>query len=193
MGGSLYTERSRGLGVLNLDVQNRCLLSKWLFKLLNEDGVWQQLLRNKYLKNKTLTQVQHMSGDSQFWVGLVKVKEEFLSLGRFRLGDGSQVRFWEDAWITPRPLKSIFPTLYNIVRRKGASMRTVLSLTPLNVAFRRSLVGVNLQAWHEVGCYGGRCTINKPEGSFCVGATSEWIIFSKIHVQSLITIWSFTV
>jgi hypothetical protein len=44
-----------GLGVLNLDVQNRCLLSKWLFKLLNEDGVWQQLLRNKYLKNKTLT------------------------------------------------------------------------------------------------------------------------------------------
>ena len=30
----------------------------------------------------------------------------------------------------------IFPVLYNI--------------TPLNVAFRRSLIGVNLQAWHEV-------------------------------------------
>jgi hypothetical protein len=26
----------------------------------------------------------------------------------------------------------------------------VLSMTPLNVTFRRSLVGVNLQAWHEV-------------------------------------------
>jgi len=40
------------LGVLNLDVQNKCLLSKWLFKLLNEDGVWQPLLRNKYLKKQ---------------------------------------------------------------------------------------------------------------------------------------------
>ena len=46
-----------GLGVLNLDVQNKCLQSKRLFKLLNGDGVWQQLLRNKYLKDKTLTHV----------------------------------------------------------------------------------------------------------------------------------------
>jgi len=91
-----------------------------------------------------------MPGDSQFWAGLMKVKEEFLSLGKFDLGDGSQVRFWEDSWIRPRPLKSLFPALYNIVRKKSTSIRTVLSMTPLNVAFRRSLVGVNLQAWHEV-------------------------------------------
>jgi hypothetical protein len=26
-----------GLGILNIDVQNRCLLSKWLFKLINEE------------------------------------------------------------------------------------------------------------------------------------------------------------
>jgi hypothetical protein len=91
-----------------------------------------------------------MLGDSQFWAGLMKVKDEFLSLGKFELGDGSQVRFWADVWITPHPLKLIFPALYNIVRRKGASVRTVLSTIPLNVAFRRSLVGVNLQSWHEV-------------------------------------------
>jgi hypothetical protein len=28
-----------GLGILNLEIQNQCLLSKWLFKLLNEDGL----------------------------------------------------------------------------------------------------------------------------------------------------------
>ena len=53
-----------GLGVLNLDVHNKCLLSKWLFKLLNRDGVWQQLLKSKYLRDKTLTRVQYMPGDS---------------------------------------------------------------------------------------------------------------------------------
>jgi hypothetical protein len=69
-----------GLRVLNLDVHNKRLLSKWRFKLVNGDGVWQQMLRNKYL-------------DSQFWAGLMKVKGEFLSMGKFDLGDGSQVRF----------------------------------------------------------------------------------------------------
>jgi hypothetical protein len=34
-----------------------------------------------------------MPEDSQFWVGLMKVKREFLSLGKFDLGGGSQVRF----------------------------------------------------------------------------------------------------
>ena len=53
-----------GLGVLNLGVHNKYLLSKWLFKLINGDGVWQKLLKNKYLRDKTLSQVQYMPGDS---------------------------------------------------------------------------------------------------------------------------------
>jgi hypothetical protein len=28
-----------GLGIKNIDLQNKCLLSKWLFKLINEDGI----------------------------------------------------------------------------------------------------------------------------------------------------------
>ena len=31
-----------GLGIHNLEIQNKCLLSKWLFKLLNEEGLWQE-------------------------------------------------------------------------------------------------------------------------------------------------------
>jgi hypothetical protein len=46
-----------GLGVEVLDIKNKCLLSKWLFKILNEEGVWQELLHNKYLRGKTLSQV----------------------------------------------------------------------------------------------------------------------------------------
>jgi hypothetical protein len=91
-----------------------------------------------------------MPKDSQFWVGLMKVKREFLSLGKFDLGGGSQVWFWEDSWIRSRPLKLLFPALYNIVRRKSASVSSVLSTTPLNVTFRRSLMGANLQAWYNV-------------------------------------------
>jgi hypothetical protein len=47
-----------GQGILDLEIQNKCLLSKWLYKLINEDGVWQQLLQNKYIGTKTITQVE---------------------------------------------------------------------------------------------------------------------------------------
>jgi hypothetical protein len=85
-----------GLGIIDLEVQNKCLLRKWLFKLLNEDGLWQETLRKKYLKNKTLAQVQKKKGDSQFWSGLMEVKSLFLERGRFMVQDGAQTRFWED-------------------------------------------------------------------------------------------------
>jgi hypothetical protein len=43
-----------GLGIQNLEIQSQCLLSKWLFKLINEDGLWQKNLQNKYLANQTI-------------------------------------------------------------------------------------------------------------------------------------------
>jgi len=46
-----------GLGILNLQLQNKCLLAKWLVNLLNTNGIWQSLLTNKYLGSKSLTQV----------------------------------------------------------------------------------------------------------------------------------------
>jgi hypothetical protein len=82
-----------GLGIMDLDIQNKCLLSKWLFKLVNEDGTWQEILRRKYLKNKTLSQVKKERGDSHFWSGLMEVKSLFLERGRFVVQDGTQTRF----------------------------------------------------------------------------------------------------
>jgi hypothetical protein len=30
-----------GLGVVDLELQNKCLLSKWIFSIINSDGAWQ--------------------------------------------------------------------------------------------------------------------------------------------------------
>jgi hypothetical protein len=70
-----------GLGVHDLEIQNKCLLSKWLFKLINEQGVWQDLLKRKYLSNHYITQVDRKPGDSHFWSSLMKVKKYFLEYG----------------------------------------------------------------------------------------------------------------
>lgn len=149
--GIMCTPKDQGgLGILDLELQNKCLLGNWLFKLINEDGMWQNVLRKKYLKYKTITQVEQMPGDSHLWFGLMKAKYDFLRLGKFNLGDGSQVRFWEDTWYNNIPFCELYPNLYNIVRKKSATVSKVLGSNPLNVAFRRSLVGNNLIAWHQL-------------------------------------------
>ena len=66
-----------GLGIHNLKLKIIALLSKWLYRLLTIDGIWQQILRNKYLGSKLLVQVQWKSGDSHFWASLMKVKHDF--------------------------------------------------------------------------------------------------------------------
>jgi hypothetical protein len=73
-----------------------------------------------------------------------------LRLGKIGIGDGSQVRFWEDAWLGNIALKNRFPTLYDIVRKKSATVVKVFSSNPLNVSFRRHLFGHNLIAWHTI-------------------------------------------
>jgi hypothetical protein len=63
--------------------------------------------------------------------------------GRFKVQNGTQTRFWEDLWIGNEPLMKKYPALYNIVRKKNATVAQALSTTPLNVSFRRDLVGGN--------------------------------------------------
>ncbi|WVZ54481.1 hypothetical protein U9M48_005268, partial [Paspalum notatum var. saurae] len=139
-----------GLEILNLEAQNACLLSKWLYKLINEDGLWQQLLRKKYLKNKTIGEVFWKPGDSHFLSGLMKVKNQFMDLSAFQVHNGLQTKFWEDKWLGNYTLKEQYLSLFTIVRKKQSSVAHVLSTNPLNISFRRVLVGDKLIKWNEL-------------------------------------------
>jgi hypothetical protein len=44
-----------GLGIHDLEVKNKALLGKWLFKLLTEEGVWQTLLKRKYVGSHSMS------------------------------------------------------------------------------------------------------------------------------------------
>jgi len=120
-----------------LETQNKCLLSKWLFKLINEEGIWQQLLRNKYLANKTITQVEKKPGDSQFWSGLMKVKNVFLRWVSFKVHNGEQVSFWNDVWLGHISFRERFPNLYNLVRRKHDTVQTGRMFRPFQRIFSK--------------------------------------------------------
>jgi hypothetical protein len=133
-----------------LEIQNQCLLSKWIFKLINEDELWQKKLWNKYLANQTLGKVDRKPEDSHFWAGLMKVKETFLNHEPFHLNNDKQIRFWEDRWLGNLSFQYQYPTLYNLVRRKSATVESVLSAVPLNVSFRRFLNDNNRVLWNDL-------------------------------------------
>jgi hypothetical protein len=72
----------------------------------------------------------------------------------------------------------ILRALYNIVRKKSASVPTILSMIPLNVEFRNSLMGSNLQAWHNVVLMVAHVNLTNQRDRFCVGVTSKWVVLS---------------
>jgi hypothetical protein len=113
------------LGIKNIEIQYQCLLSKWLFKLINEEGIWQSLLRNKYLKNQTIAQVSKKNqGDSHFWAGLMNVKTTFLNFRFFALMIGIKLDFRQTSGYAI--LFSNTPALFNIVPKKNAPVASLL-------------------------------------------------------------------
>ena len=83
--------------------------------------MWQDLIKNKYLKNKKLSQVEKKAGDCHFWAGLMSVKDQFINLGWFRLNNGTQIRFWKDKWMGHQAFKTRYPNLYNMVHKVQAN------------------------------------------------------------------------
>jgi hypothetical protein len=61
-----------------------------------------------------------------------------------------QSRFWEDLWVGKEPLMHQYPSLYRIAMRKNQTVAHVLSTRPLNITFRRALVGDRLRLWVEL-------------------------------------------
>ena len=85
--------------------------------------------------------------DSPFWKGLMRVKAAFFNRTKFIVGNGNNTRFLEDSWLGDTPLALQYPSLYRIVQRRDALVAMIMQSIPLNIQFRRTLVGNRWEAW----------------------------------------------
>ena len=138
-----------GLGVVDLKVMNICLLSKWLWKLENGEGIWQNLVRRKYVKI-TVSACVKKPGQSHFWQGLMGVKDIFFKFRRKVIGNGERTRFWEDLWVGDRPLCERFSRLYNLTFSKNVLVAAVLNTNWVAIKFRRVLWGETALMWQNL-------------------------------------------
>ena len=77
----------------------------------------------------------------------MRVKSSYFNRTKFIIGNGTTTHFWEDTWLGETPLALQYPSLYSIVQRREAYVATVLQSVPLNIQFRRTIVGNRWEAW----------------------------------------------
>lgn len=188
-----------GLGFTDTRVMNRCLLAKWIFKLeSNVDNVCCNLLRAKYLGERGFFSCDSNSC-SQFWRGLLEVKE-WCSRGLvYLLGGGKKIRFWYDVWVGGCPLNLVFPNIFDICNQQEGTVHRILSNISTNLTFRRSfgLVEQNeflelLQILEGVSLSDGKGSVKwilEKSGVFCTSSMYRELTFTGCTNRWLMCVW----
>jgi hypothetical protein len=108
-------KKAGGIGVLSLRVQPKTMLMKNIFKFMNkQESPWVNLLWHAYYSNRKNLENSNPCG-SFWWKDCLKLLNDFFSIAKCQLGDGSTIRLWHDPWHT-ETLKTIFPHLFSFAQ-----------------------------------------------------------------------------
>jgi hypothetical protein len=126
-----------GLGVLDLDTQNKALLLKNLDKFYNNHDIpWIKLVKGAYHNNGSLPGAS-VEG-SFWWKTHLKLVDTFKGLEKCNLGNGKSSLFWQDNWDANCQLHSM-PHLVTYARNHLVSVREVLDTEFLEDLFHLPL------------------------------------------------------
>lgn len=117
---------SGGLGLSRLLECNYSMLFKWIWRYKVEDNaMWKQVIEAIHVSNRRWDMVPWNKQSSGPWSKIVKAAyatqvqgTRFINMIRGMLGDGTDIRFWLDSWISDMPLRDLFPNLFRLERNK---------------------------------------------------------------------------
>ncbi|OMO81979.1 hypothetical protein CCACVL1_12120 [Corchorus capsularis] len=96
------------MGLRKTQKTNVALLAKTGWRLHTRDqSLCTKVFQKKYLKGRNFVHAVKTSGASSTWRGLLQTKECIRRGTRWRLGNGSDIRFWTDWWVGQKPLIEI--------------------------------------------------------------------------------------
>lgn len=115
-----------GLGVQSLNLMNRALLGKWLWRFDEErDALWRCLISVKYGEDPLGWMSNNPTGPygCSVWRGICMEQEFFSQAISFSVQRGTRVKFSHDVWCRNESLKSRFPNIYNLTNLKEGMVR----------------------------------------------------------------------
>ncbi|KAJ9535399.1 hypothetical protein OSB04_un001489 [Centaurea solstitialis] len=112
-----------GLGVKSLKLWNKILLSKQIWKIIdNGDSLWVKWLHTYRLKDRNFWDVGEVHDASWFWRKMVRIRDAFRFQLVHKIGDGKSTSLWFDNWHPSGPL------CYLISKRELYEARVDLNL-----------------------------------------------------------------
>jgi hypothetical protein len=138
-----------GLGFIDTRTMNTTLLAKWIYKLdRGENNLALEVLRRKYLGDNSFCQ-SRQRGSSQFWQGLLKVKDWYEQGTKWKVGNGNEIKFWHDVWLGDCSLKIRYPRLFHISRQQEWSVFDLREVN-WNLDLRRRLGIEEIAEWNDL-------------------------------------------
>lgn len=128
---------------------NISLLCKWWWKLDKEAGLWQDIVRYKYIKNASLHNIKHKQTDSPIWSDLLKIKNIYLQGRKMSIRNGEKTLFWKDIWLYNKPMADTHPILFKLAQQKDISVSEVIN-NPQQVTFSRYLLDDWRKDWMNI-------------------------------------------
>jgi hypothetical protein len=146
-------KKKGGLGVRDVRVVNISLLTKWRWRLLNDDAsLWKEVLKSKYgggVVGKLVLGDDCKPWFASLWWRDICSMGHNLHIDWFsqnavkKLGNGRLTSFWHDPWVGNVSFSILFPRLFSLSTQKEASVAEVYnqSSSPDNWRFywRRGL------------------------------------------------------
>ena len=114
-----------GLGVIDIEKQNKALLTKNLHKFFNKlDLPWVNLIWEKHYVNGKLP--NHIRKGSFWWRDTLKLLPDFKSIAKPHIESGESSLFWLDSWIN-QPLETLAPELFSFAKNKQISVHNAFN------------------------------------------------------------------
>lgn len=124
---------------------NISLLCKWLWKLDNESGIWQDIVKAKYIKNDLVNNVKHRLDDSPVWRDLLRVRHFYLRGRKIETNNGEITTFWFEE----EPLCIKYNSLFELCSEKSIIVKEFYESNG-NLTIRRWLPTLLWEQWADL-------------------------------------------
>jgi hypothetical protein len=134
-----------GLGILNLQLQNKALLMKQLHKFYTKQDVpWVHLIWSLYGDN-----VPHACSKrgSFWWKDIFSFVNDYRAVTQCVIGDGSSVLFWKDFWVDGTLLCDKFPRLFSFATSEDVSVAAMYGSQNI---FSHFMLPISVEAYQEL-------------------------------------------
>ncbi|RVW44616.1 Heat shock protein 90-5, chloroplastic [Vitis vinifera] len=130
-----------GLGIRKIDVLNKALLGKWVWRYAYEkENLWKRVIGVKYGQEGCGWRTKDVCGPYGvgLWKEIMKEADWCWESIVFKVGKGTRILFWMDKWCGNEALSQIFPQLFTLAGHRNAKVSEVWDSSWVKEDFRTS-------------------------------------------------------